>query len=263
MMSSEPPRQRVDRIPRENASPHGASEHALPQLKLACPQCNAWGVVPTKNLHHYFYCRRCDQWYRMVGASFVRVRKPPLVLELQVRTGMSEWRDDRYRAAGPRAALRRWGRWLVGSKYRLGIAGILLIGMVLASVPRFRPAAAEEMVALPNDLEGRVPLWINAWFADDFPRLVQLTAPQYDRQLRQWIAHHPPPRKHDQSDLPQADARVTSIKRQGKEAAEIKAEVNVPGADGRSKRLLVQQTWINTAGTWYFVPPLSASSARR
>ena len=80
----------------------GGSHGPDTQLKLACPECGAWGMATMQNLHHLFYCRRCRQWYRVEGASFSRVSAPPTVVRLQVRSGLSHWRNDKYNSAARR-----------------------------------------------------------------------------------------------------------------------------------------------------------------
>jgi hypothetical protein len=116
-------------------------------------------------------------------------------------------------------------------------------------------SAPTQVATLPNVLEERVPLWINAWFAQDLPRLLRLTEPSHDRQLRRWVSYNPPPDDYDIGDLLKSEVRLTSIKPRGSQAVEVTAEIIIAGRSGLQKRLLMHQTWRSAAGTWYFVPP--------
>ncbi len=182
---------------------------------------------------------------------------------MQVRTGFSEWQGDRYRRATPRAAMRTCAERLCRSRYGLWLAGACLALLILAPIWLLRPAAAPHAAELPNVLEERVPIWIDAWFLDDVPRLLRLTVPSCDRQLRGWMLHHPSPSRYDRDDPPKSEVWLTSVKPHGNHSAEVTAEVRIVGSSGRPQRLLVRQTWNRIAETWYFVPPSPATRPRR
>jgi hypothetical protein len=244
---------------------HADSHHvdSPPQLKLACPKCGASGTAPITHLGHYFICKRCEQWYRVEGSSFVAVRKPPAVVDLRVRMGFSDYRGDRYRETRPVAMARRIGRRLWNLRYPLGVAAAVIVAMLILYFARYRPAKTEQVAALPNTLEDRVPVWIDAWVANDVPRLMQLTAPSHDRQLRQWVSHNRPPRQTEGNDGAKSEVNLTSIKPRGKEAAEVVAVLSATDPSGQPQRVTLRQTWISSDGAWYFLPPVAVKAHRQ
>ncbi len=246
------------------AAPAGDSHGPDTQLKLACPECGAWGMATIENLHHLFHCRRCRQWYRVEGASFSRVSAPPTVVRLQVRSGLSHWKNDKYSTAAKRTAAQRFMGCLSAAKRHPWTSGISALAAVLSLVAVLRwtvppPAAA----SLPGALEDRVPLWFDAWLADDVGRMLRLSAPCYDRQLRRWLVRNPLPDQYDRNDLSNSQVRLTSVTPRGNQWADITAEVRIAGRNGRQDRLVFNQTWCRTAEVWCFVPPFPASRPGR
>jgi hypothetical protein len=238
------------------AAPAGDSRGPDTQLKLACPECGAWGMATMQNLHHVFYCRRCRQWYRVEGSSFSRVSAPPTVVRLQVRSGLSHWRNEKYNSAAKRTAAERCMGWISAAKRRPWTTGISALAAVLCLVAVLRWTASPPAVAcLPATLEGRVPLWFDAWLADDVARILRLSAPCYDRQVRRWLVRNPVPDQYDRNNLSNSQVRLTSVTPRGNQWADITAEVRIAGRNGRQDRLVFSQTWRRTAEVWCFVPP--------
>jgi hypothetical protein len=257
------PRERVRFGPdvEQHRAEHDKDE-ADPQLRLACPKCGAGGAASLKSLNHFFYCRRCDQWYRMVGTSFVAVQRPAEVVDFQVRMGFTDWNDGRFREQLPLTTARGFAQWLFRFKYRLAVVGVVLVGMIFVAVARFQPAKAEKVAELPRALEDRVPLWIHGWIAGDVPQLMQLSARSHDRQLRQWVSHNRPPSDCDRGELLKSEISLKSIKPRGKQSAVVTAEVRALDRKGQAKKFLVAQTWLCSDGTWYFMPPLAGRTRR-
>ena len=215
------------------------------RLRLACPQCGGSGMVAWENLDHLFHCRRCAQWYRLDKSRLLPVPPPPKVFDLQVRSGLSEWRDERYEGVHPSAAVRAWLRQLRKSKRPAYWTGLLLAAASVLAVLLRTPgetALCPTAKPLPDALEERVPLWFDAWFVRDEGQMLQLTAPSYDRQLRRWLSRNPAPNQRDHTTA-KCQVRLTSVVPRGNQLGEITAEVEFVDQHGLSVRLPFKQTW--------------------
>jgi hypothetical protein len=253
---------------RENDTPSDASdaagdapvgdggEHSL-HVRLACPQCGGSGMVPWQNLHHLFHCRRCVRWYRLEKSHLSPVPPPPKVFDVQVRSGFSEWRGDRYQGAHRWATVRVWLRSRLQSKRLACAAGIVCLAAAVGLTALLQTSRNAGVSAaterLPDALEERVHLWFDAWLARDEGRMLQLTAPSYDRQLRRWLLRNPAPDRQGDA-ATKCQVRLTSTAPRAHQSAEIVAEVEIGGMHGPPACLQFKQIWSQASGAWCFVP---------
>jgi hypothetical protein len=229
-------------------------------------------MVAWKNLHHLFFCRGCRQWYRMDGVRLVPLPHAPPAppLDLSVRTGFSEWREDRFRplrrgAWAPRAIRRLSTRhrrfWLTAISLLLAcsMAGVWL-------VHRTATCAAHNDAPLPEKLEDRVLLWREAWTAGNVAQMLRLTEPSRDRQLRRWLSWHRAPLPST-VELRMGEARtsltveVAAIAMPGPDLAEVTLQLR-PAESGATQLFAIHQFWTRTSGGWCFFPEVPASARR-
>lgn len=218
-----------------------------------------------ESLHRLFYCRGCSQWYRLEKTELIPAPRPPRVFDLQVRSGLSEWKDDKFQTPIPVRAAQAWVRWFWKPERRLwsaGIAAAVAVGLTAVLVYAQRSGTiAKAADRLPDALEERVPLWFDAWLAQDVERMLQLTVPSHDRQLRRWLSRSPLADGCTRRDIAEFRVRLISVALHDNRTASVSSEVVVFTKDGRQLCLPFQQIWVAIHGGWRFVPQTSSRRA--
>lgn len=214
-------------------------------------------------LSHLLHCRNCDQWYRVDSARLAAVPPPaPSELEVAVRGGFSEWvkfqRPARSESLSLRNFFQRGRRWLAEHPGRcggFGLSMVVLISVLLWTAFHDRGAEAKEESPLPGELEARASLLSEAWLAKDTARMLRLTDPSHDRDLRRWLAHTVPPTTIEETPL---DKRpkviVQSVLPKGNEWAEVTVQIDLTPGDVHPRTAAMKQSWVCRQGNWYFVP---------
>ena len=251
----------VQQLPQDQSSDFLPDD--LYQLRLACPKCAGWKFVAWDKLNHLLHCRNCDQWYRVDSSRLAAVPAPaPSDLEVAVRSGFSEWVKFQRPALSESHSLRNFvqqgRRWLVEHPGRcggFGLSMVVFVSVLLWAVFHNRGAEAKEESPLPTELEARASLLSEAWLAKDTTRMLRLTDPSHDRDLRRWLANTVPPSMFEETLL---DKRpifiVQSVQPKGNEWAEVTVQIDLAPGDDHPRTAAMKQSWVCRQGNWYFVP---------
>ncbi len=233
------------------------------QLRLACPKCGGWKLVAWDNLNHLLHCRNCDQWYRVDSARLAAVPAPaPSELEVAVRSGFSEWVKFQRPALSKSQTLHNFvqqsRRWLVEHPGRCGGVGlsmVVFVSVLLWAVFHDRGAEAKEESPLPSGLEARASLLAEAWLAKDTTRMLRLTDPSLDRDLRRWLAYRAPPTTVEETLLDKRPTcLVQSVQPKGSERAEVTVQIDLAPGNDHPRTATMKQWWVCRQSNWYFVP---------
>ena len=218
----------------ETAPSDGDSHSPDTQLKLACPECGAWGMVAMRELAPFVLLPTLPAMVSRRGGILLarsRRRRPSSAFRCgrACRSGKTTSTSRRPRARRRKGA---W-RWLSAAKCRPWTAGVSLAAAVSAGRPvavdRLPPAAAAclspwktasrfgSTLGLPRRLHG--------WCASRRPAT---TANCGDG----WSAIRSPT-EYDRNDLSKSQVRLTSVTPRGDQWADITAEVRIAGRNGR------------------------------
>jgi|GEM_PF-6174598 len=242
------------------------------KLQLVCQKCGCEGLIPWQQLDRILVCHGCSTWYRLDSRRLVEV-EPPAVrnskIQVEVRSNSSQWREHQVVLTTTRpwrplsfAVLIEWLSATGLAARCIAGAGLLLLALLALMVTNREPAAATIFV-MPGGLEERSAVFVQAWLAGDLDRMLQLTEPARDRDLRRWLKKSAAPQQEQTTAIAPSVAKVqvSSIKRPDRKSAEVNLRVaNAgPGAE-----LLLKHQWVEKQGVWYFQPtPLPQPSVRK
>jgi hypothetical protein len=241
-------------------------------VKLACPKCNATGLIPVRELARALVCNACSSWYRVEPTQLVEIPPPHEVVHVEVRGSMSEYRPHQVTLPDRRRRSIRaivsdllsridtkglpW-RWLA-----VAVAVPSLIALVVLVNSRAPHSTVSEN-PLPYSLTDRAKLLVDSWLKDDVRQMLRLVEPARDRQFRQWLAAHPAP---EAAAKPLSD-RTTTIDVASQQplkpsAMDLVMRVEFLG-DAAGAPLTFKHRWVSDKnGTWYFLPSVPPQRAR-
>lgn len=232
-------------------------------MEVVCPRCGGRGLVPWDQLDKFLRCRPCAQWYLIDKSGQLVETSHPATMSVQVRSSFGGWQQATVAlpqvtapnstpvgaVAGRRRAGLDWS-WMAAIGGGV-LTGLLALGLLL------KPAPEEEVQAaapLPNALEERSVVLAKAWLQKDLVRLLELTEPSRDRDLRRWIAAAPPDVEMVAMAAESLQFEVQEVKPRNAEVADVKVRIRGSGA-GPGAEHLQSQVWMKRSETWFFAPP--------
>jgi hypothetical protein len=128
-----------------------------------------------------------------------------------------------------------------------------VVTFFVSSKLRSRKEITKEMV-LPSELNQRAELFTKAWLHNDWALLRRLVRPGMDKSAYSWSVHNAPPDSVTAENVA-GQLRIEAIVANMQSG---RADVTVHFTDMRSNSqplLDFPQSWVQVAGTWYFVVP--------
>jgi hypothetical protein len=239
-------------------------------MQLACPSCNAAGMVRWDHLQKLHVCRGCGTCFRSDASGRLETVPPPRRLRVGVRSCLSEYQDH-WAPLPPESPARRAVRSLLQQELVAEVLAyvraprvwvpavlVLLVGIALAVLLLRQPAPP----ALPRELEPRAQLFGQAYARQDVGRLVELSIPE--GFLVRWLHATPPPDwlKTAEGAPPPAATVLVQESDDGKARLEIHFET--PGGDlAAGGGHVLRLDWVQRDGAWLFVPPRQKGDERR
>ena len=240
---------------------------------LDCWRCGTGLVLfnDLAGLGDLWYCRGCTGWFRTDAAARLIPVPAPDSLIRQVRPpAISHWREDEAAAAkGGPYRLEKWCRGWAGeivpallqwprarpvtlACWSAGLALLLLVAIVWYRTPSAEVAAQRR--PLPAALEDRAVMLADAWLAKDLRRMLRLTDPARDRELRGWLMFTPPPSGSRKAAAKESKIKVVSVDRPEKGLAAVTLQLEGADEFPSDLKIPLTQTWTCRAGQWYFLP---------
>ena len=100
-----------------------AERYADLKLRLACPQCEAEGLIPWQHLDRVLYCHGCERLFRVEPHGLVELEQSSAErISVQVRSSSSEWQDHEAVIDNPPGVAAR-ARWTIGDARAAPCAG--------------------------------------------------------------------------------------------------------------------------------------------
>ena len=234
------------------------------RMEVVCPQCGGRGLVPWDRLDKFLRCRPCAQWYLIDKSGQLVETGHPATMSVQVRSSFGGWQQETVslpqpdaRGTAAEASANAGERAGFDRSWLLAIAGGVLAGL-LAVAFSLRPAPEEQVQAaapMPSSLEERALVFAQAWLENDLARLLELTEPSHDRDLRRWTSSERPSAEWASVAAESVEIEVLQIKPRNADVAEVDVRIRATGASGGSKEHAQLQHWTKRNGAWFFTPP--------
>ena len=203
-------------------------------------------------------------------ARLIPISAPDNQVQLVRPPAISLWREEEAAAAkGGRYRLEKWCRdwaseivpalleWprarpVTLACWSTGMALLLLLAIVWYRTPSAEVAA--QCRPLPAALEDRAVMLADAWLAKDLRRMLRLTDPSRDRELRGWLMFSPPPSGSRKTEAKESKIKVVSVNRPEKGLAAVTLQLDSTDEFPSDLKIPLTQTWMCRAGQWFFLP---------